>query len=366
VEGSGTEFLLLSGEAKLHDDCFLFSILSILVRREFAPDTPLVPCPAPHLRPSASSAVKIIRETWAGARRAGDACVAPTKAPGNDRASEQTVAAERITIGYRNMTTAELIELSDLNYAEAMRELSRRGGGVVQDEGGVMLYAGPHPMPVLSNGVMRTTRDVPAAEVLERASAFFARHARGYSVVIGTHRDEDLRAAATAAGLVQLGDTPGMVLDHRLPDTAPPAHVTLRRVESAADRDGFADVMEAAYGTYGMPPGVTPVMFARLETLIAPHIVSFLAFIDARPVAGAMVLVTHGVAGIYWVGTIPDARGHGLAELCTRAAGNAGFDLGARIAALQASPMGEPIYRRMGYVEVTRYPYLVRFKPPAE
>jgi len=26
--------------------------------------------------------------------------------------------------------------------------------------------------------------------------------------------------------------------------------------------------------------------------------------------------------------------------------------------------MGEAVYRRMGYVEVTRYPYLVQFQPP--
>ena len=84
-----------------------------------------------------------------------------------------------------------------------------------------------------------------------------------------------------------------------------------------------------------------------------------------KAAAGAMVIVTHGVAGIYWVGTHPDARGKGLAELCTRAAGNAGFDLGARIAGLQASVMGEPVYRRMGYVEVTRYPTFVRMEPPA-
>jgi predicted acetyltransferase len=77
-----------------------------------------------------------------------------------------------------------------------------------------------------------------------------------------------------------------------------------------------------------------------------------------------MTIVTHGVAGAYWVGTAPEARGRGLAELCTRAAGNAGFDLGARVAALQASPMGEPVYRRMGYSEATRYPFCVRFEAP--
>jgi GNAT superfamily N-acetyltransferase len=263
-----------------------------------------------------------------------------------------------------HVTIAERIALSDLNYAEALRELARRAGGIVHDERGVMLYAAPHPLPVLSNGAMRTDPAVPAAEVLARAREFFARQQRGYSVLVAAHLDEDLRTAAIAAGLPQMGDMPGMVLDHRLPAVTSPSGVTLHRVATDADRIAFADVMEAAYGTYGMPPGVTPLLFARLDVLVAPHIVSYLAELDGRPAAGAMVVVTHGVAGIYWVGTIPDARGHGLAELCTRAAGNAGFDCGARIAALQASTMGEPIYRRMGYVEVTRYPYLVQFNAP--
>ena len=261
------------------------------------------------------------------------------------------------------MTRAELIELSDLNYAEAMRELTRRGGGIVHDEDDLMLYAGPHPLPVLANGVMRTAPRLSASAVMARANDFFARQHRGYSVLVAAHADQDLRSAAAAAGLVQMGDSPGMVIDHRLPDADPPAGVTLSRVETAQDRSGFAAVMGAAYATYGMPPDAAPCLFARREVLLAPHIVALLARVDGRPVAGAMVIVTHGVAGIYWVGTVPDARGRGLAELCTRAAGNAGFDLGARVAALQASPMGDPVYRRMGYVEVTRYPYFVQFAP---
>lgn len=260
------------------------------------------------------------------------------------------------------MTTAELLALSDLNYAEFNREVSRRAGGVVHDEGGVLLYAAPHRLPVLANGAIRTDPRVPPAEVLRSAQEFFTPLERGYSVLAHAHCDQDVREAAAAAGLHEMGSPPGMVLDHRLPDAVAPAGVDLHRVATDDDRIAFAQVMEAAYGTYGMPPGITAKAFNNLDVLFAPHIVTYLAEIDGRAAAGAMVVVTHGVAGIYWVGTTPDARGRGLAELCTRAAGSAGFDLGARIAALQASVMGEPIYRRMGYFEITRYPYLVQIR----
>lgn len=263
------------------------------------------------------------------------------------------------------MTRAELIELSDLNYAEALRELVRRGGGEVHDRDGVLCYASKHPFPALQDGVMRTHRKVAADEILAIAREFFGRRARGFSVLIRAHQDEDLRAAAAAAGMHELGNAPGMVLDHRLTDVELPDGVVLRRIETADDLAAFGELMGIAYESLGMPREVAPRQFTRLEAVFAPHIATFLAHLDGKPAAGAMTIVTHGVAGIYWVGTHPEARGRGLAELCTRAAGNAGFDLGARIAALQASPMGEPVYRRMGYFEVTRYPFLVQFEKPA-
>jgi len=262
------------------------------------------------------------------------------------------------------MTAADLIELSDLNYAEAMRDLSRRAGGVVHDEEGLVLFAGGHPLPVLANGVMRTDSRLGAASVLARARRFFAAQRRGFTVLIRAHADGDLAAAAAEAGLLGLGEMPAMVLDRRLGDAVPSRGVELRRVTTAADVAAYGAVMSAAYATYGMPADVLPGMLNSLATLCAPHIVAFVAWLDGTPAAGAMTVVTHGVAGVYWVGTTPEARGRGLAELCTRAAGNAGFDLGGRIASLQASPMGEPVYRRMGYVEVTRYPYLVQMEPP--
>ena len=47
--------------------------------------------------------------------------------------------------------------------------------------------------------------------------------------------------------------------------------------------------------------------------------------------------------------TLPASRGRGLGEVCTALATNAGFERGAPVVTLQASPMGLPIYTRMGY-----------------
>lgn len=262
------------------------------------------------------------------------------------------------------MTTDERLLLSDLNYAEAMRELTRRAGGAVLDEDGLLLFASPHPLPVLANGVMRTGAIAPD-EALARARDFFGPRRRGFSVFVRAHVDGDLRAACEAAGLHLNGESPGMVVDGRLPD-GPPAPDDVIAAEVATERDArdFAQVMAEAYATYGMPADVAPAVLPHLGVLRAPHIASVLVRLGGRPAAGAMVIVTHGVAGVYWVGTVPDARGRGLAALATRLAANLGFDRGARMGALQASVMGEPVYRRMGWVEVTRYPLFVQWTPP--
>jgi hypothetical protein len=75
------------------------------------------------------------------------------------------------------------------------------------------------------------------------------------------------------------------------------------------------------------------------------------------------VLLSHGISGVYAVGTIARARGKGLGEAVTRAVTNRAFDQGARAATMQASPMGQPIYRRMGYMTLYEYTTLVHSGP---
>lgn len=258
------------------------------------------------------------------------------------------------------MNDAELLERADLNLIEFNRESARcTTGGLVHEEDGLVFFIPGHRFPVGGTGVMRSDPGIPAQAVIKRTEAFFRARDQGWTYWIMAHRDADLVAALHESGVSAFGDSPGMVIEQRL-DVVPLSQgVTIERVHGEVAAREFADVNGAAYATYGMPSKVANKQFADHRFFDQPHVAAILARIGGAPAAAAMVVVSHGVAGVYWVGTTPEARGHGLAAACTRAITNIGFDMGADFAALQASVMGEPIYLRLGYREITRYPWYV-------
>ena len=54
------------------------------------------------------------------------------------------------------------------------------------------------------------------------------------------------------------------------------------------------------------------------RTILAPHIAAFVAYLDGAPVSCAMTLVSHGVAGVFYVATVESARRRGLGDALTR------------------------------------------------
>jgi predicted acetyltransferase len=68
-----------------------------------------------------------------------------------------------------------------------------------------------------------------------------------------------------------------------------------------------------------------------------------------------MLIKTGNIAGIYWVGTHSDYRGRGHGSRMIQRAISDGQELGCALATLQASEMGEPIYRRMGFDAPIQY-----------
>ena len=257
-----------------------------------------------------------------------------------------------------------MAERCHANCIEYARESARRGAkGELVERDGVLLYATASDFPVLANGAFRVDAATDADHVIDLADAWFADRSRGWSIGASTwaDADADLRAAAERRGLLAVMDQPGMVCDARLPDAPPPEGIEVRVLSTPGEAAAFVAMADLAYTSLGLPAGVIATMAADPAAAMPPHQVTVGAFEGDTLLSGAHVLFIHGIAGVCCRATAEAARGRRRSELATRTATNLGFDGGAPYVTLQASPMGEPIYRRMGYRELYRYVALARF-----
>jgi GNAT superfamily N-acetyltransferase len=252
---------------------------------------------------------------------------------------------------------ASPLQRAHLNLIDSSRQFFELDpSAAIEAEPGWLFGAGSSTHPVISNGAFRRDDDVDAAEFITRAKEFFAARGRGFSVWVrsGQEEDRDLTAAAEAAGLQLVYEMPEMTFAERLEPPELPAGAELRRLTEVEQATDFWRVATASYASIGFPPEVF-AGYTNHAGLLAENVVAFLALLDGEPIGIAMTMVSHGVTGIYWVGSLERARGKGIGRAVTVAATNAGFDLGADVASLQASPMGKPIYLELGYETAFEY-----------
>jgi GNAT superfamily N-acetyltransferase len=261
------------------------------------------------------------------------------------------------------MHPTDLLVLADRNFAESLREKARwcaaaeawEHDGLLCVSSATRLPAGPF------NAAFPTGPAGGDAELVERARAWFEDRGRGFSLYLRGPRDAALLESARASHLHLVEETPVMAIEAAPP--APPA-VAGARVELVSDdagRAAFVDVSAAAWEPSGLQPAALRKHFANPSRVAGPQLAIVLAraAADDTPLATAVALLSDNIAGLYWVGTRPDARGRGLGAAVTAAATRWAFDAGARAVVLQASRHGEPVYRRLGYHEIARYPWLV-------
>lgn len=223
-------------------------------------------------------------------------------------------------------------------------------GGAVHSGDGELFFASASELPFL-NGAMREKSAGDADDLLARARSFFFERNRGF-VAYNWPGDSELEASALAAGMFPVLDRyPEMVC--RGPLSVPAAEV--RRVESPADAQAYWKICDQAYPSLGFPAGLFAAVFEPEQLLDETRVRAFLGYQDDVAVACASVWLAGDVGMVGWVAAVPESRGRGLAAACTVHATNAAFDLGADVASLQASSMGEDLYRRLGYEELFSY-----------
>lgn len=246
--------------------------------------------------------------------------------------------------------------LSDANLGESHREFARwHPDGEVMERDGVLLTRGADRYPGVNFAMRAGHVRLPASQVVERAVSFFRGRADGFAVRARAHLDADLAEYCAKAGWMVAGENVGLMRATPLP--APALAVRIEAVQTPEGALAFASLATSAFSTIGLPHETAERIFEDPAPMLAPHLLALVAHHHDQPAAVAMVLFSHGIAGLYWVGTAPWARGRGLAKAVVSAAHNLALQRGARAVTLQANQQHAEFYRRLGYHEITRYPW---------
>ena len=248
---------------------------------------------------------------------------------------------------------------SALNEQELWREMVRWSGGRIVEERGVLLVSGPSAYLRVA---IRSDPGVDGAAVVARATEFFGAEPTGFIVLVRRPGRRGHRARRARGRVPRRAGPNGRWRSASPPSPgAAPDDVEVRVVADAAGVVDYGRVVALANDDPGERERA-PLLFHD-ETIIAPHIAAFVAYMGAEPVACAMTLVSHRVAGVFYVATVEHARRRGLGDALTRMAARTGFEMGADAAWLGASEMGAGLYRRIGFEDLGST--LVELESPA-
>ena len=253
-----------------------------------------------------------------------------------------------------NLTDSALPEAIEANFAEEMACMARSlpGGEICESAGILRFFTGK----VGFNGVLRTSISNNDSTYIHASIAETLDYFRIRNVSIGwpvtpLAQPADLDSYLEAHGLTLRGTDIGMVLDIQKmnDDIAVPPDFTIKEVADVEALQLWRTVTMQGFET---SEEIAQFYYNTYATLGFGHTMPWHHYIGWQqhtPVAIASLLLHAGIAGIYGVATIPQARKQGLGTAMTLHALHEAQKLGYRIAVLAPSNMAVNIYRRIGF-----------------
>lgn len=253
---------------------------------------------------------------------------------------------------------ASLARANEIHLEEAFSAAALAYGGVIRDEPDLRFCASGIPNAAW-NRVVRAeltpeTADERIEWVIEQARTL---HAPFLWNIGPSMRPDNLGEYLGRHGLTEIGGETamGMPLANLPGSLTLPKGVTIERARDLATLETWVATMCEGFGA---PPSAVESQFAGIahdtfdDSAAARY---YVASLDGEPVAVSAMTLTGGIAGVFCVATIESARRRGIGAAVTLAplldARAAGYHLGV----LQASEMGYPVYRGMGFTEQFRY-----------
>ncbi len=252
------------------------------------------------------------------------------------------------------MDDATLARLEHENMIETMSAgVANAPGSLVRRRDGVVLLASGLPVRFFNQVSIESGDATPEAV----AEAIAALRERGQPFEVHLRRGADDRFRPLMAELAlmlpaEADPMPGMGLHPIPPSVTPiPDDHEIRQVDNRA---GMEDHLRAGALGFGMPEAMLRAIVA-LDTWQRPDNAVYVGYTDGQPVTTGLGVRTGKTIGVYNIATIESARRRGLGAAITERVAADGAAAGCDVAILQSSPMGRPIYERLGYRTVVEY-----------
>jgi GNAT superfamily N-acetyltransferase len=216
------------------------------------------------------------------------------------------------------------------------------GGHLIEAEGVVAAVVPALPGRSVFNSVLYRRPENLAAARDELARAYDRAGVRAWTVWV-PEADRASAELLAAAGHVLDATPRAMALD--LNDLAPPDPDDLEWTAQAS-LDDLKRINDAAYGdepgTFELGIGTPPEDAWRLYS----------ADRDGRAASVLATTDADGDCGVWWVATLPEARGRGLAARLLHVALAEARERGMETSTLQSTKLGRPVYERLGYLDL--------------
>jgi ribosomal protein S18 acetylase RimI-like enzyme len=202
----------------------------------------------------------------------------------------------------------------------------------------------------LLNGVLRV-RNRPLDQAIEEARRVLT--GSQWSWWVGADSDEDTAEGLIARGAELAAEMPVMAVDvTTVADAEAPADL---KIVSVTGRDEMRKYVHAYAGPLGFGGDDMESIVDRELGFAYPDVVRLAGRVDGKTVGTCTLSLGADVGALYCVATDPEYRRRGIATALTREALRITRISGRRIATLQSSSEGEPVYLNIGFEAVGRY-----------
>ena len=165
-------------------------------------------------------------------------------------------------------------------------------------------------------------------------------------------RPANLAEYLTSHKFTTMGEAAGMAIDLQEMNGADRAPADFRIIE-VKDNATLETWCRVAATGFGVPEPALPsiIQWFSKDIELKQPLRFYLGLLDGKPVATSMYYLGAGVAGLYFVATLEEARNQGIGFAITQKPLLDARELGYRVGILQASKMGKPVYLRLGFKE---------------